>query len=388
MKKLFSFMGCCLLAACSSHQPGEISGSLSGVGSDTLLVRSFVLDPTNTGRPELDLDTVPLVNGKFSFNLESNALRMVRIGELPSSKPNPDGSIPAASMEVIYFALLPGKSVTIEGSLHNYKLGGDPFYESLSQLDTEIYPIMQKIDSVSADYRRMAQKGVSEEKIQEIAAQMNSLQQNIKETYVRFIKEHAEQDVSAYLLAMEGNRLGDAIGELLDLIAEPVRNGVMAPMYQSIKQSYEYQVARQKAKEKIKEGAPAPEFTLKDINGKDFSLSSLKGKYVILDFWGSWCGWCIKGIPDLKKAYEKYKGQLEIVGIDCNDTEEKWKAAVEKHTLPWIHVRNEGNPDVTLLYGIEGFPTKIILDKEGNIVKTVVGEDPEFYKHLDALMKK
>ena len=55
-------------------------------------------------------------------------------------------SIPAASMEVIYFALLPGKSVTIEGSLHNYKLGGDPFYESLSQLDTEIYPIMQKID--------------------------------------------------------------------------------------------------------------------------------------------------------------------------------------------------------------------------------------------------
>ena len=238
MKKLFSFMGCCLLAACSSHQPGEISGSLSGVGSDTLLVRSFVLDPTNTGRPELDLDTVPLVNGKFSFNLESNALRMVQIGELPSSKPNPDGSIPAASMEVIYFALLPGKSITIEGSLHNYKLGGDPFYESLSQLDTEIYPIMQKIDSVSADYRRMAQKGVSEEKIQEIAAQMNSLQQNIKETYVRFIKEHAEQDVSAYLLAMEGNRLGDAIGELLDLIAEPVRNGVMAPMYQSIKQSY------------------------------------------------------------------------------------------------------------------------------------------------------
>lgn len=389
MKKLFSFMGCCLLAACSSHQPGEISGSLSGVGSDTLLVRSFVLDPTNTGRPELDLDTVPLVNGKFSFNLgNSTDLRYVQIGEFPSSKSNPDGSRPSVSMEVIPLILLPGKSVTIEGSLHNYKLGGDPFYESLSQLDTEIYPIMQKIDSVSADYRRMAQKGVSEEKIQEIAAQMNSLQQNIKETYVRFIKEHAEQDVSAYLLAMEGNRLGDAIGELLDLIAEPVRNGVMAPMYQSIKQSYEYQVARQKAKEKIKEGAPAPEFTLKDINGKDFALSSLKGKYVILDFWGSWCGWCIKGIPDLKKAYEKYKGQLEIVGIDCNDTEEKWKAAVEKHTLPWIHVRNEGNPDVTLLYGIEGFPTKIILDKEGNIVKTVVGEDPEFYKHLDALMKK
>ena len=193
--------------------------------------------------------------------------------------------------------------------------------------------------------------------------------------------------MSVFLLT-HGALEGDELKELLDLIAEPVRNGVMAPMYQSIKQAYEKQEERRKAQEKIKEGAPAPEFTLKDINGKDFALSSLKGKYVILDFWGSWCGWCIKGIPDLKKAYEKYKGQLEIVGIDCNDTEEKWKAAVEKHTLSWIHVRNEGNPDVTLLYGIEGFPTKIILDKEGNIVKTVVGEDPEFYKHLDALMKK
>ncbi len=388
MKKLFSFMGCCLLAACSSHQPGEISGSLSGVGSDTLLVRSFVMYPTNTGRPELDLDTVPLVNGKFSLNLgNSTDLRYVQIGEFPSSKSNPDGSRPAVSMEVIPLVLLPGKYVTVEGSLHKYKLGGAPFYESLNELNTKMEPIVQKTDSLSSAYRKKAQEGVSQEEVQKVAAQIEKVQEEIKETYIHFIKEHADQDVSVFLLT-HGALEGDELKELLDLIAEPVRNGVMAPMYQSIKQAYEKQEEHRKAQEKIKEGAPAPEFTLKDINGKDFSLSSLKGKYVILDFWGSWCGWCIKGIPDLKKAYEKYKGQLEIVGIDCNDTEEKWKAAVEKHTLPWIHVRNEGNPDVTLLYGIEGFPTKIILDKEGNIVKTVVGEDPEFYKHLDALMKK
>ena len=344
--------------------------------------------PTNTGRPELDLDTVPLVNGKFSLNLgNSTDLRYVQIGEFPSSKSNPDGSRPAVSMEVIPLVLLPGKYVTVEGSLHKYKLGGAPFYESLNELNTKMEPIVQKTDSLSSAYRKKAQEGVSQEEVQKVAAQIEKVQEEIKETYIHFIKEHADQDVSVFLLT-HGALEGDELKELLDLIAEPVRNGVMAPMYQSIKQAYEKQEERRKAQEKIKEGAPAPEFTLKDINGKDFSLSSLKGKYVILDFWGSWCGWCIKGIPDLKKAYEKYKGQLEIVGIDCNDTEEKWKAAVEKHDLPWIHVRNESNPDVTLLYGIEGFPTKIILDKEGNIVKTVVGEDPEFYKHLDALMKK
>lgn len=224
-------MGCCLLAACSSHQPGEISGSLSGVGSDTLLVRSFVMYPTNTGRPELDLDTVPLVNGKFSLNLgNSTDLRYVQIGEFPSSKSNPDGSRPAVSMEVIPLVLLPGKYVTVEGSLHKYKLGGAPFYESLNELNTKMEPIVQKTDSLSSVYRKKAQEGVSQEEVQKVAAQIEKVQEEIKETYIHFIKEHADQDVSVFLLT-HGALEGDELKELLDLIAEPVRNGVMAPMY-------------------------------------------------------------------------------------------------------------------------------------------------------------
>lgn len=157
---------------------------------------------------------------------------------------------------------------------------------------------------------------------------------------------------------------------------------------------------RTKAQEKaetaaIEEQAPAveeqvtsevaPDFTLNDINGKPLALSSLRGKYVILDFWGSWCVWCIRGIPNMKAYYNKYKGKFEILGIDCNDSEQEWKDAVKKHELPWLHVYN--TPDSQLLgtYNIEGFPTKIIIDPDGKIVKTIVGEDPEFYTLLDQL---
>ena len=56
------------------------------------------------------------------------------------------------------------------------------------------------------------------------------------------------------------------------------------------------------ASQSIAEGQMAPDFTLKDLQGNDLSLSSLRGKYVVLDFWGSWCGWCIKGIPDMKEV--------------------------------------------------------------------------------------
>ena len=132
----------------------------------------------------------------------------------------------------------------------------------------------------------------------------------------------------------------------------------------------------------------APDFTLNDLNGKPLTLSSLRGKYVILDFWGSWCGWCIKGIPQMKEYYQKYAGKFEILGIDCNDPEEKWKAAVEKYELPWLHVYNpRGDSKVLEQYEIQGFPTKIIVGPDGKIVKTIIGEDPAFYTFLDELFK-
>lgn len=136
------------------------------------------------------------------------------------------------------------------------------------------------------------------------------------------------------------------------------------------------------------DGIEAPDFTLNDLNGKPLTLSSLRGKYVILDFWGSWCGWCIKGIPQMKEYYQKYAGKFEILGIDCNDPEAKWKAAVEKYELPWLHVYNpRGDSKVLEQYEIQGFPTKIIVGPDGKIVKTIIGEDPAFYTFLDELFR-
>ena len=134
----------------------------------------------------------------------------------------------------------------------------------------------------------------------------------------------------------------------------------------------------------------APDFELSDLQGNPLKLSSLRGKYVVLDFWGSWCIWCIRGIPHMKEAYRKYKDKMEILGIDCQDTEEKWKAAVEEHQLPWLQVRCPEDYLQTLgqQYRIQGFPTKVIIDPEGRLVKVVVGEDPAFYTFLDQLFAK
>jgi thiol-disulfide isomerase/thioredoxin len=135
-------------------------------------------------------------------------------------------------------------------------------------------------------------------------------------------------------------------------------------------------------------GPVAPDFTLNDIQGKPLSLSSLRGKYVVLDFWGSWCPWCIKGFPKMKEYYQKYAGKFEIVGIDCNDPEQKWRTAVEKLGLPWLHVYcPSSNTSLLEDYAIQGFPTKVIVGPDGKIVQTIIGEDPQFYTLLDSLFQ-
>lgn len=91
----------------------------------------------------------------------------------------------------------------------------------------------------------------------------------------------------------------------------------------------------------------------------------------------------------MKKMYAKYNNRLEVVGISCRDTEEVWKKSVADHALPWTNLLNgSGDADMSARYAVKGYPTKIILDPEGRILKTIIGESPEFYTYVDSLMMK
>nr|WP_307985312.1 TlpA disulfide reductase family protein [uncultured Prevotella sp.] len=217
----------------------------------------------------------------------------------------------------------------------------------------------------------------------ECAQLVSAISEKRKAAMIDYIKAHPSSDVSVALVTDMGL---NSIEEGVKLLTDAARQSSIAPLYKNVLEEIKA-YREKKAKGMAMEGKPAPSFTLNDINGKPLKLESLRGKYVVLDFWGSWCGWCIKGIPEMKKYYDKYKDKMEILGIDCNDTEAKWKAAVAKHELAWKHVRNAGQTDVTKLYYIQGYPTKIIVAPDGVVKKVAVGEDPEFYKYLDSLFK-
>ena len=288
-------------------------------------------------------------------------------------------------MKHIGVVAFPGQTVKVEGSLDDYQVTGNEFHKAYQEVKQQRAPYEVQLNAIAQAAIQMQQDGsMTEERMDSLQKLYQAPYESMLNLQKEYIAQHPDEDVSVYLLSNLGS---ETALELLPKLGEKAKSGSMAALYKAMEQALEEVKAREEAKKLVSEGAQAPDFTLKDLQGNDLSLSSLRGKYVVLDFWGSWCGWCIKGIPDMKKYYAKYKNRMEILGIDCRDTEEKWKEAVKKHELPWLHVRNDGQPDVTQLYAIEGYPTKIVIDPQGKIAKVVVGEDPAFYEYLDQLFK-
>ena len=270
-----------------------------------------------------------------------------------------------------------------------YDVDGTGFYADYHQVDLFGENAVKESQDNAAKYRELvADDNVSKEDRSKFYKEVYQPSfARYQQSLTDYIKAHPKQEAAVFLL-----KNIDGLDELKEAFAcfdASVREGRMKPLYDSWVAEREArakaEAEEKEAEKKMASGLDAPEFTLNDINGQPLALSSLRGKYVVLDFWGSWCVWCIKGFPQMKEYYAKYPGKFEIVGVDCNDTEEKWKAAVKKHELPWLHVYCPDKSTLLADYGVTAFPTKIIIGPDGKIVKSIVGESPAFYTLLDEL---
>lgn len=133
---------------------------------------------------------------------------------------------------------------------------------------------------------------------------------------------------------------------------------------------------------------PAPDFTKEDMNGHIITLNDFKGKYVLLDFWASWCVPCREENPNLKRAYSMYYNKgFNILGIslDLPSSKDAWLKAIKTDALPWMQLALDG--EVVKQYNIQQIPSSYLIDPNGKIIaKDLQGEELE--KKLREIMKR
>ena len=376
---LFTVLATAAMLSANAANPAEgvlkVKGMLKNFG-DSLLV--YVAEPGQ--RPNVQ-NTIVLKNGALDFEI-----KLPKVAEVTLATPE---AARGKSQQYVAFVGVPGETIELNAETDNkYTYGGTKFDKEFAEMKNALENSQAELQAYIKSLNERMEKGEKQEDLmKEYQEKAPALQAKASVAYKDFIKAHPDYEANAIIVTSLETL--EEMEEAANMMSPAVREGRMKDFYMaSINQQKAEKEIREKAAKMQAAGVVAPDFTLNNINGKPFKMSSLKGKYVVLDFWGSWCGWCIKGFPKMKEYYQKYKGKFEILGVDCNDTPEKWKAAVKKHELPWLNVYNPRESKVLSDYAIQGFPTKIIVGPDGKIIKTIVGEDPAFYTLLDELFGK
>lgn len=360
------------LASCSKSQ---IRMSFEGFTNDTVVVFSLPVEmfATATDDSALTIDTLLIRNNRIDIARPEKTMSYIfSFRETNENSPN-------FSRRSIYVIATPEDRLTFEvkrtEEQFEYTAKGSDYVEGVADYDSFMRPISHKIDQIDRSVE--ANWG-------EIRAWYDARRAQAAE----WLERNMDNPAAVYVLAYEvsSKALLDYYDELLPMI----NTSPLKPIVEQSKASAELAMATKQAQEIIKEGVEAPIFTLPDNLGNSVSLGSFRGKWVVLDFWGTWCGYCIKGIPAMKAAYEKHKGKCEFISIDCNESREKWLAGVEKYQMPWVHLYNSDDvaprENVSAIYAIQGYPTKIIITPEGLIHKIFVGENDDFYNELDRVL--
>ena len=345
-------------AASRAQKSYVVKGKIAGLGNDRLLWR--YRNPVDNER--LVFDSVECRNGSFTIQRTMQDDEPVLIVLfLPGG---PYGNQPPLRVFVRN-----GDTVTVDGDVNSLEwaqVEGMKYNDQFNELkqvtkpdETAMFEIMQGMQGDNPS--------------QEDKQKMNELKQSLDAKKMAFLKQHPDYMVSAMMLAIELQTTPEEKAQLLAGLTDEVRKG-----------QYGRLISGQLEDErKTGKGATAINFVKTDIDGKTVRLDDYKGKYVLLDFWGSWCGPCRAGNPHLKELYAKYKGKgLIIIGIanemgaSLSDKIASWKKAVTEDGLPWVQVlNNQGieQSDVTNSYKVNAFPTKILLDPSGKIIGRFTG---------------
>lgn len=361
--------------AASSQQKFTIQGKLSGLKEPSKVMLSYREDR------KLVRDSAIPANGSFTFtgkvkkpvtasltlvpmnNKAGSGMRRPLTPETlyPLNHPSPEqGMFGMTDQQQFY---LDAGTIKVKGSasMKDASIKAGKAQDDYLLLQSQLKPLQDKMSPLSAKMRQYMQEK-NETAGEQLFPQLRAIRMEMNKVEDAFIYKHPDSYVSLDLVKNKS------------VVIDPA---TFEPFYNSLSKGLRdsedgKEMARKLAiAKKLDVGQPFMNFTLNTTEGTPVSLQAFKGKYVLVDFWASWCGPCRMENPNVLKAYNAYKDKnFDVVAISLDDKKEAWLKAIKEDGMPWVHVSDLQGFDspVAKEYGIEAIPQNFLLDPSGKII--------------------
>jgi peroxiredoxin len=320
------------------------------------------------------LDSTVAVNGAFTFN---GTVKDITAATLIYDPTGAGLAKLGRKADVTQVYLAAGTTtVTSADSLSKAKITGTKVNDDNAAYKAFMKPANDKMTKLMAEYTATpAETRKTKEFNDTFEPKYDAIQKEQTDLTKSYIKGHP----SSFISLVNLNSIGGSYPEYTEMapwfngLSDDVKNTVTGKAY----------AARLDKWKLVALGAMAPEFAQADTAGNMVSLSSFKGKYLLIDFWASWCGPCRAENPNVVKAFNKYKDKnFTILGVSLDQpgAKDKWIAAIHKDGLNWTQVSDlkYWNNEVSTAYGVQAIPQNYLLDPSGKIIgKNLRGKDLE-----------
>lgn len=381
---------CGLMQIMGQSTDYTVKGKLSGMSDD---IRILVI---NRQGGNTRFDTLKSEYGQFVYKGKAEqreSLTFMRLSlkereETQKKWKNKRGMILSGKFDLTFF-VSPGAQVKIRGNQKDF-----PFLEVISEDEfnrgmMELQKLnLEELKEINRLHDALNDAVLAEDTVakMDVFKKQTALREKITQRTVKWIETHPDQEYALYLYLQSGltYKTAEELQKQYDCFSTEVQQSESGKKLAELI----------RVRSALLPGAQAPGFTLKNIyTGEDIRLADYRGKYVLLDFWASWCGPCRNSHPHLISIERKYKDDnFVLLGVASDQKDAVIKDAAGKDGISWpqmnIYEKRPGQKQLNELYDVSALPTKILIDPQGKIVARYIGDVAEIDGKLKEIFGK